>query len=505
MSIPLNFEGQPVATEDEIERLTKVQYILSCSEKMNADEICGAISSLLDISNPECASFIARELIYAFLDPLQDSKVILEVITTFCFNSREIKMEMIEILGKPLSESSIKIYHFRILKHLYSKGVLMIEEIIRIIALYPVSLQNQYLALIAFFAADLEKFNADNFREIYMILMGFKDISPTYKVILSDIEEAMNCSKYQAFKKWHKIEYLCEKGYAEIGQNRVFFENKIDKIMAQIKADPLARIERSPFYPNEHYFNRPTIILLAAYRGMMMIFTPYVYKSLSQKDDAGKGVNYYAACGGDVHVLEAIKAMDAFKFKPGTERKSQGIKDFSHHTEIHVPPITRDLGAIGMHAAVKSMLKCESKKRLNCGILAAAASERRFDAMKWMLDNIEIIQEDLDLALVAAAKSNFLAGIRFLIDNGANVNCKSEGDMSPLHVACENGSIEAVKLLLTINGVNINIKNDKDQTIVHSAAYGKNRNVFDLVCSLQGIQKDAVDIYRNTPEAVFNE
>ena len=61
-------------------------------------------------------------------------------------------------------------------------------------------------------------------------------------------------------------------------------------------------------------------------------------------------------------------------------------------------------------------------------------------------------------ALHMAADANRADCVSLLLDNGANINQVSLGGLTPLHVACRNGSVDAVKVLLSHALVDVNME-----------------------------------------------
>ena len=58
--------------------------------------------------------------------------------------------------------------------------------------------------------------------------------------------------------------------------------------------------------------------------------------------------------------------------------------------------------------------------------------------------------------------------VRFLVENGADVNARDEDDQTALHEAAHKGHIDVVRFLVE-NGADVNARNKYDQTPLHRA------------------------------------
>ena len=66
--------------------------------------------------------------------------------------------------------------------------------------------------------------------------------------------------------------------------------------------------------------------------------------------------------------------------------------------------------------------------------------------------------------------------IRYLIQNGANLDVKDTYDLVPLHYAAERANVKAVELLIE-HGANINPSNNNDYTPICAAVQSTRYNV----------------------------
>jgi ankyrin repeat protein len=109
-------------------------------------------------------------------------------------------------------------------------------------------------------------------------------------------------------------------------------------------------------------------------------------------------------------------------------------------------------------------------------------------------------------ALFEAGFSAYLDIATYLIDNGANVNIENFDGESVLYrsIGSEKGSLKMVQLLID-NGANVNHidKSDKSTALMKAAEY----NLSDIVALLieKGASKEGVDTYGKTAKMYAEE
>ena len=74
-----------------------------------------------------------------------------------------------------------------------------------------------------------------------------------------------------------------------------------------------------------------------------------------------------------------------------------------------------------------------------------------------------------------------------LIDRGADVNARGEGDYTPLHEVAGVGRIEFAKLLLD-HGANINARGDSGKTPLTIAIENKKNEMAEFLRSKGGVE-----------------
>lgn len=105
-------------------------------------------------------------------------------------------------------------------------------------------------------------------------------------------------------------------------------------------------------------------------------------------------------------------------------------------------------------------------------VLALIHSPRSF---RFFLDKNLITLNQKKLLLGYAAQSGKLEELKWLIASGAEVDCVTENNETPLFLAVKANKIECVKYLLSINA-NPRIQDNNGKTILHAAiGYGRNK------------------------------
>ena len=111
--------------------------------------------------------------------------------------------------------------------------------------------------------------------------------------------------------------------------------------------------------------------------------------------------------------------------------------------------------------------------------LHKAVEQNRIEMVKWLIENgAEVNAKNTDhrTPLHHASNSGLFEVVQYLIENGANVNAKDKDDLTPLHDASLNPTNKSTKILkyLLENGAQIDAKTKSGWTPLHYAtAYGQ--------------------------------
>ncbi|MFC2132793.1 ankyrin repeat domain-containing protein [Bacteroidota bacterium] len=112
-----------------------------------------------------------------------------------------------------------------------------------------------------------------------------------------------------------------------------------------------------------------------------------------------------------------------------------------------------------------------------------AIRTNNIEIIKFMVENGADLQVKSSLGetyLHFAAHLNRTELIEYLINKGIDVNVKKNGNLTPLHIASVDGYIEVVKLLID-NGADLNFKSTDGGTALHFAEAADNKEIVDLL------------------------
>ena len=106
------------------------------------------------------------------------------------------------------------------------------------------------------------------------------------------------------------------------------------------------------------------------------------------------------------------------------------------------------------------------------------------DFVKWFSNNktpLTIkLNRDGSTPLHIAAKNNSIMCLKWLLEQGVNVDLEDKSGYTPLHIACENRSKDCVKLLLEC-GADVDKLNNDLETPLHIAVDSDNKNIVKIL------------------------
>lgn len=153
-----------------------------------------------------------------------------------------------------------------------------------------------------------------------------------------------------------------------------------------------------------------------------------------------------------LYALMAIKNTDIEDIKQQIQQLCQAGADIN---STHHNPLIRAIGLNNI-SAVKALISMDADPRVHSNYDTPLAAAFRVRNPK-IIEVLVTAGVDINVALYSAASNERCVGIlNRLIELGANPNIiKPEIGLAPLHIASDNGNLEAVKVLIK-NGANPN-------------------------------------------------
>ena len=160
------------------------------------------------------------------------------------------------------------------------------------------------------------------------------------------------------------------------------------------------------------------------------------------------------------------------------------IKD--KHKEVILKAISLNIS--DRFASVEEFLKTleDDRKELEVKESAKEVSKERLEIKepeeKEATNQEEAISKDLSRDLLNAVQNNDPERVRYLLENGANVNVRDRNDYTPLHIAVKNNALKIVQLLLQYGAdVNAAPKWFYRKTPLHIAVRNRNYELVELL------------------------
>lgn len=138
-----------------------------------------------------------------------------------------------------------------------------------------------------------------------------------------------------------------------------------------------------------------------------------------------------------------------------------------------------------------NMTKTFEQKGCNYrGTLATAAAWHQNELFKWIYGHKEK-SVSLDVFLQSAAANNVEA-VLFCLDHGIKVNQVNEDNEGALHFAAKHGSVDVVKLLVSMKETDVNLGIGEYRTPLHVAAFAGFDQVVDVLMTRKDLDINAV-------------
>ncbi|KAI1091578.1 ankyrin [Rostrohypoxylon terebratum] len=179
----------------------------------------------------------------------------------------------------------------------------------------------------------------------------------------------------------------------------------------------------------------------------------------------------------------------------------KGLQILLEHLQKNAKHYADEVGEIEWNRATLLALNQRAANSTMSSTLHLAAEEGYVDVVKYLLENgadVNAKTKDLKTPLHSAisSKANGMSDIiGLLIDHDAELNCRDERGLTPLMNACLEGKWEIVKLLIDAKA-DLNIKDYESDGLLHQAAFSLNVKMFNKLQSLN------LDLYEKDQDGI---
>lgn len=121
-------------------------------------------------------------------------------------------------------------------------------------------------------------------------------------------------------------------------------------------------------------------------------------------------------------------------------------------------------------------------------------------SLSWTIsqfDNLDIVDEEGNTALMYAAEQSSAERVQIFIDSGASINAQNIDGSTPLHQAIDFRNVDAVKVLVN-SGADLNIQDDHGYTPLHHAVLARSEETVKILIDA-GSDIDIKDNSGHTP------
>ncbi|KAG6901444.1 hypothetical protein C0995_011957 [Termitomyces sp. Mi166 len=139
------------------------------------------------------------------------------------------------------------------------------------------------------------------------------------------------------------------------------------------------------------------------------------------------------------------------------------------------------------------------RQRINARALHLSAGNGHLATVKWLIENgaqLDAINNNNATPLLRAARFGELEIVKLLASKGQDINTRAKDENTPLHVSAENGHLATVQWLVE-NGAQMNARNENKGTPLLSAAWFGRLEIIKFLAS-KGQDVNARDNSQNT-------
>ena len=156
-------------------------------------------------------------------------------------------------------------------------------------------------------------------------------------------------------------------------------------------------------------------------------------------------------------------------------------------TPIMAAAVNGDLDTVEF--LIDSTAQLHNKDLKDQSIIHLAAQHDQHDVIELILDHQRTERDFMvnendqydNTPLHVACQNGFLETVKVLVDHGADCDNKNEDERTPFHMAAASGHTEVVKYLLGVDKTAVNDKDEDDNTALHLAATNKMTNTLQIL------------------------
>ena len=173
--------------------------------------------------------------------------------------------------------------------------------------------------------------------------------------------------------------------------------------------------------------------------------------------------------------------------KAALETKQEDGNDFA--TRLIIAARDGKLGFVKVllryeaNIEARGTIKIDGEVIQDCTALWVAAAKGHFDVVRLLIEQnaeVDCRTSSNSTPLRAAAFGGYLDIVRCLVENGADVNAHACGNSTPLMTTCHNGHLDVASYLLK-HDAHINLQDNDERSCLH---YASKQGHVQLVCEL---------------------
>ncbi|XP_071560537.1 uncharacterized protein [Temnothorax nylanderi] len=175
------------------------------------------------------------------------------------------------------------------------------------------------------------------------------------------------------------------------------------------------------------------------------------------------------------------------------------VKSTENVTPLHLAAVNGHTNVVKVLLDNKANINVKNNDNRTPDELAVARGHLQVVKLLMRYKKIDIVSKrnnDITILHIASQQNN-LGMVKYLVDNGSDVNAKNASDLKPIHIAAREGYKDTVEFFFS-KGLSINDRGAFNQTLLHYAAMKGDLEVARYLIT-QGADVNAKDVNGLTP------